>query len=150
MNTTIQQALIKANQIYIDKAKFSEPILALTELRALRLLIKAAEEQISQISDQAIAEAAQVLNNDGKSQGEFECDGHKFQLQITETYDFHNFRRYNDADAALWRGYHKKRAELKASVASITKLMKAVMDNYKIANSNRTPDEIKATIKVID
>ena len=54
--------------------------------------IKAAEVRISEISDQATAEALTLAPNGG----EFTDEGHTFQLQLTEVIDMSNHHRYKD------------------------------------------------------
>jgi hypothetical protein len=117
---------------------------ALQELRELRNTIKAAEERITQISDQAIEEALTYTES-----GQFTHEGHTFQIQQTCTFDFSDYHRYNTPDAAAWREKQREKAELQKKVSALTASMKTIMDNYGVLN-DKEPDEVKLTVKVID
>ena len=96
MNTkksTLRQALIDASNV-----NRMESVSPLTELWSLRKLIKAAEERLKEISDDALQEALTYTES-----GQFMHDGHTFQLQQTCTFDFSDYHRYNTPDAAAWR-----------------------------------------------
>lgn len=141
MNTkeTLRSALINANNTNLDQS-----VSPLTELWSLRKLIKAAEERLKEISDDALQEALTYTES-----GQFMHDGHTFQLQQTCTFDFSDYHRYNTPDAAAWREKQREKAELQKRVSALTASMKTIMDNYAVIYG-KEPDEIKLTVKVID
>ena len=142
MNTkksTLRQALIDANEINLI-----ESVSPLTELWSLRKLIKAAEERLKEISNDALQEALTYTES-----GQFMHDQHTFQLQQTCTFDFSDYHRYNTPDAAAWREKQREKAELQKRVSALTASMKTIMDNYAVLY-NKEPDETKLIIKVID
>lgn len=141
MNTkeTLRSALINANNTNLDQS-----VSPLTELWSLRKLIKAAEERLKEISDDALQEALTYTES-----GQFLHEGHTFQLQQTCTFDFSDYHRYNTPDAAAWREKQREKAELQKRVSALTASMKTIMDNYAVLYS-KEPDETKLIIKVID
>ena len=117
---------------------------ALQELRELRNTIKAAEERLKEISDDALHEALTYTES-----GQFMHEGHTFQIQQTCTFDFGDYHRYNTPDAAAWREKQREKAELQKKVSALTASMKTIMDNYAVLY-DKEPDEVKLTVKVID
>ena len=138
-NTTLRNALVNANNANLDQS-----VSPLTELWSLRKLIKAAEERLKEISDDALQEALAYTES-----GQFLHDGHTFQIQQTCTIAFSDYHRYNTPDAAAWREKQREKAELQKKVSALTASMKTIMDNYGVLN-DKEPDEVKLTIKVID
>ena len=118
---------------------------ALQELRELRNTIKAAEERITLISNQAIEEALEHTQK-----GEFIHDGHKYQLQRTEVFDMSNYNRYKGEDAIRWRTKKEAQAQARKYAAALTKEMDAIVKSFVTLHPDWTPDEIKLTVKVID
>ena len=137
--STLRQALINANEANLDQS-----VSPLTELWSLRKLIKAAEERLKDISDDALHEALTYTES-----GQFMHEGHTFQIQQTCTFDFSDYHRYNTSDAAAWREKQREKAELQKKVSALTASMKTIMDNYGVLN-DKEPDEVKLTVKVID
>ena len=138
--STLRQALINANEINLI-----ESVSPLTELWSLRNTIKAAEERITQISDQAIQEALQYTQK-----GEFVHDGHKYQLQRTEVFDMSNYNRYKGEDAIRWRTKKEAQAQARKYASALTKEMDAIVKSFITLHPDWTPDETKLTVKVID
>lgn len=136
---TLRNALINANEANLDQS-----VSPLTELWSLRKLIKAAEERLKEISDDALHEALTHTES-----GQFMHKGHTFQIQQTCTFDFSDYHRYNTPDAAAWREKQREKAELQKRVSALTASMKTIMDNYAVLY-DKEPDEIKLTVKVID
>ena len=118
---------------------------ALQELRELRNTIKAAEERITQISDQAISEALEHTQK-----GEFIHDGHKYQLQRTEVFDMSNYNRYKGEYAIRWRSKKEAQAQARKYASALTKEMDAIVKSFVTLHPDWTPDEVKLTVKVID
>lgn len=118
---------------------------ALQELRELRNTIKAAEERITLISNQAIEEALTYTQK-----GEFTHDGHKYQLQRTDIFDFSNYNRYKGQDAIRWREKKEAQAQARKYASALTKEMDAIVKSFVTLHPDWTPDEIKLIIKVID
>ena len=137
--TTLRNALVNANNANLDQS-----VSPLTELWSLRKLIKAAEERLKEISDDALHEALTYTES-----GQFMHDQHTFQIQQTCTFDFSDYHRYNTPDAATWREKQREKAELQKKVSALTASMKTIMDNYAVLYS-KEPDEVKLTVKVID
>ena len=119
---------------------------ALQELRTLRQTIKAAETRISEISDQATAEALTLAPNGG----EFTDDGHTFQLQRTEVIDMSNHHRYKDEDAQRWRTKKAAQDQSKKYSSALTKEMKGIVDAFVAQHPDWEPDDIKLTVKCLD
>ena len=119
---------------------------ALQELRTLRQTIKAAETRITEISDQATAEAL-TLAPDG---GEFTDEGHTFQLQRTEVIDMSNHHRYKDEDAQRWRTKKAAQDQSKKYSSALTKEMKGIVDAFVAQHPDWEPDDIKLTVKCLD
>ena len=119
---------------------------ALQELRTLRQTIKAAETRISEISDQATAEALSLAPNGG----EFTADGHRFQLQKTEVIDMSNYNRYKGEDAVRWRQKKAAQDQSKKYSYALTKEMKGIVEAFVAQHPDWEPDEVKLTVKVLD
>ena len=118
---------------------------ALQELRELRNTIKAAEERITLISNQAIEEALTYTQK-----GEFVHDGHKYQLQRTDVFDMSNYNRYKGEDAIRWRTKKEAQAQARKYASALTKEMDAIVKSFIALHPDWTPDEVKLTVKVID
>ena len=113
-------------------------------LRSLRTQEKALKARIDEISTKATDEAVAILAKKGLDRGEFDVDGvGTFQLQLTEVIDFSDYHRYKGEDAVRWR---KKKAEQDQA----KKEMKGIVDAFVAQNPDWEPDEIKATVKVIE
>ena len=129
---------------------------ALIQTHALRRLIAACEDRITELSDDAIDEATAVLTNiEHKSQGEFtvfEQNGtpRKFQLQVTEKYDFSNTSKYTERVCQDWRVLKREQDGLKRQSSAITKQLSAIVEGYIAAHPRTTPDEIKTVIKCLN
>ena len=128
---------------------------ALIQTHALRRLIAACEDRITELSDDAIAEATEVLTHiEHKSQGEFtvfEQNGtpRKFQLQVTEKYDFSNTAKYTDKVCQDWRALKREQDGLKRQSSAITKQLNGIVEGYIASHPRTTPDEIKPVIKCL-
>ena len=139
-NTTLRSALINANEINLDQS-----VSPLTELWSLRKLIKAAEERLKEISDDALHEALTYTES-----GQFLHDGHKYQLQRTEVFDMSNYNRYKGEDAIRWRTKKEAQAQARKYASALTKEMDAIVKSFITLHPDWTPDEVKLTVKVID
>lgn len=129
---------------------------ALIQTHALRRLIAACEDRITELSNDAINEATAVLTNiEHKPQGEFtvfEQNGtpRKFQLQLTEKYDFSNTAKYTDKVCQDWRALKREQDALKRQSAAITKQLSGIVEGYIAAHPKTTPDDIKPVIKCLN
>ena len=141
--TDFTQAFINANNAVID----NKPALVMTH--ALRQLIKACEEKITELSDEALDQALKTLDAEGKRQGEFTYEGLRFQLQVNETYDFSNYSRYKGADAIRWREKKEQQDQAKKYSAALTREMKGIVDGFVATHPDWQPDEIKCILKCI-
>ena len=119
---------------------------ALQELRTLRQTIKAAENRITEIANQATTEALELAPNGG----EFIDEGHTFQLQRTEVFDMSNHHRYKDEDAQRWRQKKAAQDQVKKYSSALTKEMKGIVDAFVAQHPDWEPDDIKLTIKCLD
>ena len=119
---------------------------ALQELRTLRQTIKAAETRITEISDQATAEALSLAPNGG----EFTDEGHTFCLQRTEVIDMSNHHRYKDEDAQRWRTKKAAQDRARKYASALTKEMKGIVEAFVTEHPDWEPDEVKLTVKVLD
>ena len=122
----------------------------LIELRELRNTIKACEARINEISDAATQEAVTILAEQGLVKGEFLADGHRFQLQRTETFDFADFRRYPQEQAVKWRENAKEKLKEQNLVKARTAVMNGYVKTFVELYPDKQPDEIKLTVKVLD
>jgi hypothetical protein len=119
----------------------------LKELRELRAQEKAIKARIDEISGEAAKEALEIAPEGG----EFEVEGvGTFQLQLTEVFDFSNHHRYKGEDAVRWREKKAAQDQAKKYSAALTKEMKGIVDAFVAQNPDWEPDEIKATVKVIE
>lgn len=123
---------------------------ALEELRILRAQIKSANARIQQIAGDATQQAVNILAGQGKDRGEFTLNGHKFQLQVTEGYDFGDFHKYKDPECVGWRGNAKAKAELQDRTKSLTRAMDAQLKMWITTHPDRTPDTTELTVKCLD
>ena len=119
---------------------------ALQELRELRNTIKAAENRISEISDQATKEALVLAPNGG----EFTDNGHRFQLQRTEVIDMSKYNRYKGEDAVRWRQKKAAQEQARKYSSALSKEMKGITDAFVAQHPEWEPDEIKLTVKCLD
>ena len=119
---------------------------ALQELRTLRKTIKAAETRISEISDQATAEALELAPNCG----EFTDEGHTFQLQRTEVIDMTDYNRYKGEDAKRWRQKKAAQDQSKKYTSALTREMKGIVEAFVAQHPEWEPDDVKLTVKCLD
>jgi hypothetical protein len=128
---------------------------ALIQTHALRRLMSACEDRITELSDNAIQEATVILRGvEHKSQGEFTChqqDGtpRLFQLQITEKYDFSKSEKYTDKQCQDWRAVKREQDALKRQSSAMTKQLNGIVEAYIAAHPRTTPDEVKPILKCI-
>lgn len=122
---------------------------ALDQLRTLRNEIKERESLINTISDQATREALDILSQNGKDRGEFELNGHKYQLQRNDVFDLSNYNRYKDEEAKRWREKKAAQEQAKKYTAALTKEMKGIVDGFVATHPDWEPDEIKLTVKCV-
>jgi hypothetical protein len=139
-NTTLRNALVNANNANLDQS-----VSPLTELWSLRKLIKAAEERLKEISDDALQEALTYTES-----GQFMHEGHTFQIQQTDVFDMSNYNRYKGEDAIRWRSKKEAQAQARKYAAALTKEMDAIVKSFITLHPEWTPDEVKLTVKVID
>ena len=118
----------------------------LKELRSLRNQEKAIKARIETIMDDAKAEAIALAPNGG----EFMVDGHRFQLQRTETFDMSNYSRYKDEEAKRWRTKKAAQDQTKKYSAALTKEMKGIVDGFVATHPDWEPDEVTFVVKCID
>ena len=144
-------AFVNANAAVLNNAN------ALVQTHALRMLIAACEDRITELSDEAIVQASAILTKQGRSQGSFELETlaygeHqvlKFQLQITEKYDLSKSNKYTEEDCQNWRGLKREQENLKRMSSAITKQLNGIVEGYVARHPGTKPDEIKAVIKAI-
>ena len=147
-------AFVNANSAVLNNAN------ALVQTHALRMLIAACEDRITELSDEAIGQATEILTKQGKSQGSFEVETDvldgiprrqvlKFQLQVTEKYDLSKSNKYTEEDCQNWRGLKREQENLKRMSSAITKQLTGIVEGYVARHPGTTPDEIKAVIKAI-
>ena len=122
----------------------------LKELRELRNQEKAIKARIDQISDEATQEAVAILAEQGQEKGEFTVDGHRFQLQRTEVFDFADFRRYPQEQAVKWRENAKEKVKEQNLVKARTAVMNGYVKTFVELYPDKEPDEVKLTVKCID
>lgn len=118
----------------------------LKELRELRNQEKAIKARIETIMDDAKAEAIALAPNGG----EFMVDGHRFQLQRTETFDMSNYSRYKDEEAKRWRTKKAVQDQTKKYSAALTKEMKGIVEAFVAQHPDWEPDEVTFVVKCID
>ena len=141
----LRKALIEANSVNLDGAD------ALNETSALRQLIKSCEERIAQILPEAEALAREELNQFGQLNGQFVHDGHTFELQRDEVFDFVGKpQKYTMEEGVVYRQQVRDQKVLKAQSAAITKSLKAIRDAFPDTHPNVAPDEVKYVLKCID
>ena len=144
-------AFVNANSAVLNNAN------ALVQTHALRMLIAACEDRITELSNEAIEQATAILAAQGKSQGSFEVETDvfgerqvlKFQLQVTEKYDLSKTNKYTEEDCQNWRGLKREQDNLKRMSAAITKQLTGIVEGYVARHPGTTPDEVKAVIKAI-
>ena len=141
--TDFTQAFINANDAVINNAS------PLTQTFHLRQLIKACEDRITELSDEAIQQAVEILNQESRVQGEFVFEGNKFQLQRTEVYDLTNYNRYKDEESQRWRTKKAAQDNAKKYSAALTREMKGILDGFVATHPDWTPDEVKCILKCI-
>ena len=123
----------------------------LKELRELRNQEKAIKARIDEISGKATDEAVAILAAKGLEKGEFEVEGvGKFQLQRTESFDFADYRRYQQEQAVKWRENAKEKTKEQNLVKARTAVMNGYVKTFVELYPDKEPDEIKLTVKVIE
>ena len=123
----------------------------LSELRTLRNQEKAIKARIDEISSKATEEAVAILAAKGQEKGEFEVEGiGKFQLQLTESFDFSDYRRYPQEQAVKWRENAKEKLKEQNLVKARTAVMAGYVKTFVELYPDKEPDEIKLTVKVIE
>lgn len=122
----------------------------LEELRTLRAQIKSANARIQQIVGDATQQAVNILAEKGKDRGEFTLNGHKYQLQVTDGYDFGDFHKYKDPECVNWRAYAKSKTELQDRIKALTKAMDGQLKMWITTHNDYTPDTTDLTVKCID
>lgn len=122
----------------------------LLRLRELRMQEKAIKSEIESITEAATADALALLEMEGKQKGEFTLDGHRFQVQRTETYDFANHHRYPQPEAVEWRTNAAAKLKEQNAVKSRTALMNGLAKTFAQRYPDKAPDEVKYTVKCID
>ena len=137
------QAFINANDAVLNHVD------AIEETRALSELIDACKDRMAEIKPDAVALAQQTMAEQQVTGSEFEHNGKYYQLQLDETFDFADYKRYNDATAALWRAKAEEQKGLKASVSALTSEMKGLLKSWRLQHPKRLPDSISYTFKVL-
>ena len=123
----------------------------LKKLHELRMQEKAVKARIDKISDAATDEAVAILAEKGLVKGEFEIEGvGTFQLQRTEVFDFADYHKYQQEQAAKWRENAREKIKEQNSVKARTALMAGYVKTFAELNPDKEPDEIKLTVKVIE
>ena len=137
------QAFINANDAVLNHVD------AIEETRALSELIDACKERMTEIKPDAVELAQQLMAEQQVTGSEFEHNGKCYQLQLDETFDFADYKRYNDATAALWRAKAEEQKGLKTSVSALTSEMKGLLKSWRLQHPKRIPDSISYTFKVL-
>ena len=120
-------------------------------LRSLRTQEKAIKAQIDSISGAATSEAVAILAAKGLDRGEFTIpDLGTFQLQRTEVFDFADYHKYQQEQAAKWRENAKEKVKEQNCVKARTAVMNGYVKTFVELYPDKEPDEIKLTVKVID
>lgn len=141
----LRTALIEANAINLNGAD------ALVETSALRQLIESCKTRIEQLADEAETLAREELNQQGLIRGQFVHEGHTYELQRDEVYDFVGKpQKYTMPEGVTYRQKTKEQKDLKAASSAITKVLKAIRDAFADTHPNLAPDEINYTLKCID
>ena len=123
----------------------------LKELRELRNQEKAIKARIDEISTEATNEAVAILAEKGLEKGEFEVEGHHFELRRAETFDFVGKpQKYTMAEGVAFRQKTAEQTVLKAQSAAITKVLKTLRDNFPTLHPNINPDNIDYTVVCVD
>ena len=144
MNTyEFTQAFINANNAVLNHVD------AIEETRALSELIDACKERMTEIKPDAVTLAHQVMAEKHVEGSEFEYKGKLYQLQVDEDFEFSDYKRYNDATAALWRAKAEEQKGLKASVSALTSEMKGLLKSWRLQHPKRVPDVVSYTFKVL-
>ena len=124
----------------------------LVQTYALRMLIEACEQRITELSDDAVKAALAILNGQGKTQGQFTTQGEyplTFQLQRTDIYDLSNYSRYKGEDAVRWRQKKTYAENSRKYVHALTTEMRAIVDAFVATHPDWEPDETRITLKCI-
>ena len=144
MNTyEFTQAFINANDAVLNHVD------AIEETRALSELIDACKERMAEIKPEAVELAQKVMAENHVEGSEFEYKGKLYQLQVDESFEFADYKRYNDATAALWRAKAEEQKGLKASVSALTSEMKGLLKSWRKLHPKRVPDSVSYTFKVL-
>ena len=124
----------------------------LAQTYALRMLIEACEQRITELSDDAVKAALAILNGQGKTQGQFTTQGEQpltFQLLRTDIYDLTNYSRYKDEDCKRWRAKNEQRQLSRNYASALTKEMDGIVKAFAASHPDWEPDEIRVTLKCI-
>ncbi len=100
------------------------------------------------------AQAAAELEKKGERQGEFTILDRagvplKFQLSLTETYDFTRYQRYTTEEAVRWRAKKAQADTSREYAKALTREMKAIADAFALTHPEWEPDEVKTTLKCL-
>ena len=137
------QAFVNANDAVLNHVD------AIEETRALSELIDACKERMAEIKPDAVELAQRVMAENHVEGSEFEYKGKLYQLQVDESFEFADYKRYNDATAALWRAKAEEQKGLKASVSALTSEMKGLLKSWRLQHPKREPDSVSYTFKVL-
>ena len=122
----------------------------LQSLRDLRAQEKAIKANIESVLADATSEAVAILASDNKDHGEFTIPGiGTFQLQRTEVFDFADYHKYPQEQAVKWRENAREKVKEQNCVKARTAVMAGYVETFKQLYPDKTPDEVKLTIKVI-
>ena len=120
-------------------------------LRSLRAQEKAIKARIDEISPKAADEAVAILATKGQDRGEFEVEGvGTFQLQHTDVFNLADYNKYKGEEAVNWRLEAKKKIKAQNAAKACTASMAGFLKTFVELNTDKKPDEIKLTVKVID
>ena len=141
----LNSALIEANNVNLNGAD------ALIETRALRQLIESSNARIDELKPAAKALAQQILDELDILKGQFSHEGHTFEAQREETYDFVGKpQKYTMPEGVTFRQKTAEQKSLKSQSSAITKALKAIKDAFPSVHPNIEPDSVDLTIKCID
>ena len=131
----------------INRALVAKKTNNLKELRSLRIQEKAIKARIDAISNAATDEAL-ALAPEG---GEFTIpDVGTFQLQVTESFDLSDYRKYKEPEAVQWRENAREKFKEQNCVKARTALMAGLVKTFAQLYPDKEPDELKMTVKVIE
>ena len=131
----------------INRALVAQKTDNLKELRSLRIQEKAIKARIDAISNAATDEAL-ALAPEG---GEFTIpDVGTFQLQVTESFDLSDYRKYKEPEAVQWRENAREKFKEQNCVKARTAIMAGLVKTFAQLYPDKEPDELKMTVKVIE